>query len=439
MLLAPALVAAPTSLLNPLRRSVSTTAVASASLNLSQNMAVAHAPLVSTVEDGRTLARDVEPLLGKPGTGFGRLLDYRSNVVALGGHRGLGANYWDSAASPTKPSALRFPVRENTIPSFLKSVAAGASFIEFDVQVTGDGVPVIWHDNYVITGTPEAPINRLIADLTYAEFCALVPTSADLPLQKAGQVAGLRAEDAAAAERARRRTRLLRALGGDEPAHRDDPTLAGWECDTEERLPSLAELFAAMPPHVAFDIEVKVAVPSHRAHTPSREVDRLLGPILAGVDAAQAAARSAGQPPRRVLYSSFDPDVCAELAHRRPDDAVMFLSGGGAYRHADPRRTSFAAAVAWAAAAELAGVIFHAGRLRAEPGAVRAALDAGLQVMTYGLDNVDAEYVQEQYRAGVHGVIVDDVSRVVEALTQAGAGGPSRGASPPAVHAAPAV
>ncbi|KFM24405.1 Glycerophosphodiester phosphodiesterase gde1 [Auxenochlorella protothecoides] len=293
MLLAPALVAAPTSLLNPLRRS------------------------------------------GKPGTGFGRLLDYRSNVVALGGHRGLGANYWDSAASPTKPSALRFPVRENTIPSFLKSVAAGASFIEFDVQVTGDGVPVIWHDNYVITGTPEAPINRLIADLTYAEFCALVPTSADLPLQKAGQ----------------------------------------------ERLPSLAELFAAMPPHVAFDIEVKVAVPSHRAHTPSREVDRLLGPILAG------------------------------LAHRRPDDAVMFLSGGGAYRHADPRRTSFAAAVAWAAAAELAGVIFHAGRLRAEPGAVRAALDAGLQVMTYGLDNVDAEYVQEQYRAGVHGVIVDDVSR----------------------------
>lgn len=402
-------------------------------------MAVAHAPLVSTVEDGRTLARDVEPLLGKPGTGFGRLLDYRSNVVALGGHRGLGANYWDSAASPTKPSALRFPVRENTIPSFLKSVAAGASFIEFDVQVTGDGVPVIWHDNYVITGTPEAPINRLIADLTYAEFCALVPTSADLPLQKAGQVAGLRAEDAAAAERARRRTRLLRALGGDEPAQRDDPTLAGWECDTEERLPSLAELFAAMPPHVAFDIEVKVAVPSHRAHTPSREVDRLLGPILAGVDAAQAAARSAGQPPRRVLYSSFDPDVCAELAHRRPDDAVMFLSGGGAYRHADPRRTSFAAAVAWAAAAELAGVIFHAGRLRAEPGAVRAALDAGLQVMTYGLDNVDAEYVQEQYRAGVHGVIVDDVSRVVEALTQAGAGGPSRGASPPAVHAAPAV
>lgn len=162
MLLAPALVAAPTSLLNPLRRSVSTTAVASASLNLSQNMAVAHGPLVSTVEDGRTLARDVEPLLvsrsagslaprvgvsvsrlvradpgappgsrewawapvrdpqrvsapertrfgaasvphsggrtnrlqpyhvvqGKPGTGFGRLLDYRSNVVALGGHRG---------------------------------------------------------------------------------------------------------------------------------------------------------------------------------------------------------------------------------------------------------------------------------------------------------------------------------------------------------------
>ena len=306
-------------------------------------------------------------------------------------------------------------MRENTIPSFLKSVAAGASFIEFDVQVTRDGVPVIWHDNYVVTGTPDRFVNRLISDLSYDEFVSLVPASADLARQKAGQVAGLRAEDVEGS------TRLLRALVGDEPVDPGNPTVAGWEADSESRLPSLAELFAAIPPHVAFDIEIKVATSSRTVHTPLREVERLLSAILSAVDAAQAAAEAAGRPRREILYSAFDPDVCAELAQRRPDAAVMFLSGGGQYAHSDPRRTSFAAAIDWARGANLAGVIFHAGRLRAALEAVvRDALAAGLQVMTYGQDNTDAGYVEEQYARGVRGVIVDDVSSVVDALIQRG-------------------
>lgn len=328
-------------------------------------------------------------------------------------HCRLGANYWDKPAGGS--SLRRFSVRENTIPSFLKSVAAGASFIEFDVQVTRDGVPVIWHDNYVITGSPEQPINRLISDLTYGEFVSLVPASADLHLQKAGQVAGLRVEDVD------RNTRLLRALGGDEPAERGNPTLAGWEAEMETRLPSLAEIFATIPAHVAFDIEIKVATSNRLAHTPLREVDRLLTAILSAVDDAQKAAVAAGRPCREILYSSFDPDVCAELAYRRPNDSIMFLSGGGQYIHADPRRTSFRAAIEWAKGAKLAGVIFHAGRLRSVlPQITHETLEAGLQMMTYGQDNTDAGYVEEQYAAGVRGVIVDDVSSVVEALTKRG-------------------
>jgi glycerophosphodiester phosphodiesterase len=34
--------------------------------------------------------------------------------------------------------------RENTTGSFLAAAATGASFVEFDVQVTRDGVPVLW-------------------------------------------------------------------------------------------------------------------------------------------------------------------------------------------------------------------------------------------------------------------------------------------------------
>ena len=42
-----------------------------------------------------------------------------------------------------------------------------------------------------------------------------------------------------------------------------------------------------------------------------------------------------------------------------------------------------------------------------------------LQVMTYGLANDDAEWVRKQFYLGVHGVIVDDVEGVTDALAAA--------------------
>lgn len=47
--------------------------------------------------------------------------------------------------------------RENTVKSFLNAAHKGATFVEFDVQVTKDGVPVIWHDDDIVFGTPRNP------------------------------------------------------------------------------------------------------------------------------------------------------------------------------------------------------------------------------------------------------------------------------------------
>ena len=40
--------------------------------------------------------------------------------------------------------ALRYP--ENTLESFTAAIAAGARYIEFDIQLTADGIPVVMHD-----------------------------------------------------------------------------------------------------------------------------------------------------------------------------------------------------------------------------------------------------------------------------------------------------
>jgi hypothetical protein len=62
----------------------------------------------------------------------------------------------------------------------------------------------------------------------------------------------------------------------------------------------------------------------------------------------------------------------------------MFLTGGGVYRHVDPRRTSVAAALDFAAGAGLEGVVLNTLALQREAGWVEAAREKGLRVMTYG-------------------------------------------------------
>lgn len=64
----------------------------------------------------------------------------------------MGLNQWSAARTHG-----RSQYRENTLKSFLEAVRCGATFIEFDVQTTADGVPVIWHDNYIVSSSASKP------------------------------------------------------------------------------------------------------------------------------------------------------------------------------------------------------------------------------------------------------------------------------------------
>lgn len=72
---------------------------------------------------------------------------------------------------------------ENTMEAFRRSTALGVRYLEFDVRMTRDGVPVLFHDPSIdFAGAP-----RRIADLTLAELGQVelapglwVPTLADV-------------------------------------------------------------------------------------------------------------------------------------------------------------------------------------------------------------------------------------------------------------------
>ena len=68
------------------------------------------------------------------------------------GHRGLGKNL-DSRKS--------LQLGENTLLSFITAAKLGASYVEFDVQLTKDHVPVIYHDFLVGETGIDAPVHTL--------------------------------------------------------------------------------------------------------------------------------------------------------------------------------------------------------------------------------------------------------------------------------------
>ena len=61
---------------------------------------------------------------------------------------------------------------ENTRPAFDRAIACGVDGIEFDVQITKDGIPVIYHDAFLqkINGTDSAIPDFTLAELLHYDF-----------------------------------------------------------------------------------------------------------------------------------------------------------------------------------------------------------------------------------------------------------------------------
>jgi glycerophosphodiester phosphodiesterase len=379
------------------------------------------------------------------------MLEFNTGRIALGGHRGCGMNVWEPTGPAPIGRARRY--RENTVSSLLAAAQLGATFCEFDVQITADSVAVIFHDNYVVYGDQSSPTSSLVKNLSVADFKGLAPINSTASTSDLASLSGFSDDDVSSTAQFPSSSSFLNLTGVSPPGgnspipggsprggnplgkllrkHQNgvpavpfEPSLQAWEVATEDEFPTLGEVFAGLPTHVAFDIEVKMTTPSDAQRTPPEEVERVVTATLAAVDAALSASRSSsdgggrGQSIRAVMFSSFDPEVCIEIRMRRPEFPVMFLSGGEAEVHVDSRRTSIARAIEFAVTSNLDGVILDTSVLKLQPQMIAHAKRYGLEVMTYGMQNDDEEWVQEQEKLGVHGVIVDDVERIARAYQQ---------------------
>lgn len=111
----------------------------------------------------------VNPFL-HPRIGVAKSATYWKQLITtrVVGHRGLGKN---------STSVRSLQLGENTLESFIQAANLGASYVEFDVQLTKDYVPVVYHDFLV----SETGVDIPTQSITLEQFLSISDQQQDRP------------------------------------------------------------------------------------------------------------------------------------------------------------------------------------------------------------------------------------------------------------------
>jgi len=257
---------------------------------------------------------------------------------AVIGHRGVAMNH---ASGPG--------IRENTLLSFTQAHKDGAEWCEFDVQVTSDGVPVVWHDDVVLVKRGDGPIDSFsVREIEWADL---------KELSMAAKITSERLTGKLPMPRPRKKSAELEddesydELDDDEDDDEDDldPVVfyrvfdhehsiddisksLPWIMEDEDVIPTLSEVLANTPEELGFNIELK-----YDEHN-SCEAPRLVAELRS------ILAACSEHNDRRIVFSSFDPDAATLMRALQGTYPVMILTDGEE-NHDDPRRRSVEAAM----------------------------------------------------------------------------------------------
>ncbi|CAH9115778.1 unnamed protein product [Cuscuta europaea] len=279
------------------------------------------------------------------------------------GHRGNGMNVVQS------PDRRLNGFKENTIRSFNAAAHFLPDFIEFDVQVTKDDCPVIFHDDFILSQDHDGVVEKKMTELSSAEFLSYGP--------------------------------LLRKA--------KDGKIARWWVERDDALCTLQEALEKVNPKVGFNIELKFE--EHRAY-PQEQLRRVLGAVL------RVVSQHANDRP--ILFSTFQPDAALMAKQLQSMYPVFFLTnGGGSEVHSgarDARRGSLEEAVKLCLEGGLEGIVCEVKGVFKNPALVNHIKDSNLSLFTYGTLNNVVEAVYMQHIMGIDGVIVDFVGEISQAV-----------------------
>lgn len=321
------------------------------------------------------------------------------------GHRGMGRSYH-------QVDGFRHALtRENTLASFILAERSGADFVEFDVQLTKDRVPVLYHDFVVNVGledkrawtfgtkAEEYQIGIHEMSLRQLRHCQ----SAPVPRNKTGTALSRLVK--------KHRLQLLAKNGSVGIA----PSLSeNAEEDDEEHLvdfyPQLEELLKHVPAEVGLNVEIKYPEPLGNRF----DMRKLPAFAMNGyVDAIlKCVFEHAGN--RRIFFSCFDPNVCVMLRTKQIRYPVFFLTYGAIQPKPFDARLSLQFAANFVKMERLHGIVSNCPAFLAEPGLVQVVKDQIQRpLLTWGDQNTNHESVQLQKRHAIDGVISDNIGDLI--------------------------
>lgn len=344
------------------------------------------------------------------------------------GHRGNGMN------SRNKKS---LQLGENTVESFIAAASLGAQYVEFDVQLTKDDVPVIYHDFIIAESGIDIPMHSL----TLEQFMHLNLSKDDE--EKSVKKKTIR-DDSDVYKKSRSKSvshendsklSIDRFSISDEkssdnksndvnPKHERMKLTKTWKINEfkantrgttiASSFTTLEELFKKIPKTTGFNIELKYPMLDESQLDDigqiAPEMNHFCDTILALVYEKYSG--------RNVIFSSFHPDICMMMTMKQPSFPVLFLTESGVSKMADIRASSLQNAIRFAKKWNLFGIVSDAVPFIQCPRLASVVKASGLACFTYGSANNDPENAKLEIAAGVDAVIVDSVLAVRKELTK---------------------
>ena len=305
----------------------------------------------------------------------------------IGGHRGSGKNRIDDK---------RLQIGENTTQSFSTAISHGASFIEFDVQLTKDFVPVIYHDFLLSETGTDSPMHTL----SFEQFEYL--SRAQGPRRKRGA-----------------RSNSLHATDNDylediteRMTHTHFNKINGFKANTRgnfihERSCTLEDIFRHVSKAVGLNIEISKAAKFLKQfkadsslyieypmlfeaddwdmETLAIKTDLYVDTIL---DKVYQHAEG-----RRIVFSSFSPEICIALSTKQRSFPVFFLSKTAAPK-GEVRSCCIQQAIHFAKSWGLPGIVVECTPLIKCPKLIQYIKAAGLACMSFGMLNSEPQHAQ---------------------------------------------
>ncbi|KAK9888444.1 hypothetical protein WA026_000692 [Henosepilachna vigintioctopunctata] len=282
------------------------------------------------------------------------------------GHRGSGSSF------KTKNCA---EVRENTIASLKNAIHFGADYVEFDVQLSKDMIPIIYHDFHVCIAMKKKN-NMSETDML------------ELPVK----------------ELTFEQLRMLKVYHLTEGKSKN-PRFFDDEQEEHQPFPTLQQVLEVLNPHVGFNIEIKWTMQFHdgsyELYHPT-DLNLYLDTIL------EVVLKYGGN--RRIVFSCFNADCCTMIRMKQNKYPVMFLTQGETIlypRYYDPRCWSINSAAQYATMIEMLGINVHTEDLLREPSLIKCAVDKDLIIFCWGDDNSNPDTIKFLKELGLHGVIYD--------------------------------